>query len=113
MRLQSRLTELGIRYLHRRDLAPTEAVRDKQRQEDFLTKTAKRKRTVLGQEFIEAYRTDCLKYFDPISFLADLEDDTKVLAFFCVESSPDACHRSLVSGKLGDELGLRVEHILP
>ncbi len=113
MRLQSRLAELGIHYLHRIDLAPTKVVRDKQARVDTLNKTAKRKRNVLSPEFIEAYCAECLVSFNPKCFLSNLENTTSVLAFFCVESLPEACHRSLVAKKLEEELGLQVEHILP
>ena len=60
MRLQARLAELGIRYIHRKDLGPTKAVREKQAAADKATKIAKRKRTALGEAFIEAYHTECL-----------------------------------------------------
>ena len=39
LRLQARLADLGIRYLHRKDLAPTQAVRDRQAAADKATKT--------------------------------------------------------------------------
>ncbi len=113
LRLQARLAELGIRYLYRKDLAPTKAVRDRQAAADKETKTAKRKRTALGDAFITAYRTECLAAFDPDSLLADLEEDAQVVALFCVEKAPEACHRSLVADKLAKELKLEVEDILP
>ena len=113
LRLQARLSELGIRYLHRKDLAPTKVVRDKQAEVDKATKTAKRKRIALSKAFIEAYHTECLASFNPCSLLADLKDDTQVLALFCVETSPKACHRSLLADKLAKELNLTVEDILP
>jgi len=113
LRLQALLAELGIRYLHRKDLAPTKAVRDRQAAADKATKTAKRKRTALGEEFITAYRTECLTAFDPDSLLDDLEADAQVVALFCVEKEPEACHRSLVADKLAKELKLEVENILP
>ena len=113
LRLQARLAELGIRYLYRKDLAPTQAVRDRQAAADKATKTAKRKRTALGEEFITAYRTECLTAFDPDSLLEDLEEDAQVVALFCVEKNPEACHRSLVSDKLAKELQLEVENIVP
>lgn len=34
VRLQARLAEMGVRYLHRKDLAPTQAVRDRQAEAD-------------------------------------------------------------------------------
>ncbi len=112
-RLQARLAELGIRYIYRKDLAPTQAVRDKQAAADKATKTAKRKRTTLGKAFIEAYHTECLDVFDPQSLLDELESDARVVALFCVETAPDACHRSLVADKLAKTLNLEVEDILP
>ena len=113
LRLQERLAELGIRYLYRKDLAPTQGVRDRQAAADKATKTAKRKRTVLGEEFITAYRTECLAAFDSHSLLEDLEKDAQVVALFCVEKAPEACHRSLVAETLAKELKLEVENILP
>ena len=112
-RLQARLAELGIRYIHRKDLAPTQIVREKQTAADKAMKTAKRKRTELGEAFIEAYHTECLDTFDPQSLLDELEPDTKVVALFCVETAPEACHRSLVADKLAKTFNLEVEDILP
>ncbi len=113
MRLQARLAELGIRYIHRKDLGPTKVVREKQAAADKATKTAKRKRTVLGEAFIEAYRTECLAEFEPKSLLDALESDAKVVALFCVETAPEACHRSLVANKLAKTFNVEVEDILP
>ena len=113
LRLQGRLAELGIRYLYRKDLAPTKTVRDRQVAADKATKTAKRKRTVLGEAFIAAYHTECLTAFDSDSLLEDLEENAQVVALFCVEKDPEACHRSLVADKLTRELKLEVEDILP
>jgi uncharacterized protein (DUF488 family) len=113
IRLQTRLLELGIRYIHRKDLGPTKAVREKQAAADKTTKTAKRKRTALGEAFIEAYHTECLAIFEPQSLLDELESDAKVVALFCVETAPEACHRSLVADKLTKTLNLEVEDILP
>ena len=113
LRLQERLAELGIRYLYRKDLAPTQGVRDRQAAADKATKTAKRKRTTLGEAFITAYQTECLAAFDPDSLLEDLEENAQVVALFCVEKAPEACHRSLVAETLAKELKLEVENILP
>ena len=113
LRLQARLAELGIRYLYRKDLAPTKAGRDRQAAVDKTTKIAKRKRTTLGEAFITAYRTECLVSFDSHSLLDDLEEDAQVVALFCVEKDPEACHRSLVADKLAKELKLEVEDIVP
>ncbi len=112
-RLQARLEELGIRYIYRKDLGPTKNVREKQAAADKATKTAKRKRTELGEAFIEAYNTECLAAFEPQSLLDELESDAQVVALFCVETAPEACHRSLVADKLVETFDLEVEDILP
>lgn len=112
-RLQARLADLGICYLHRKDLAPSKAVRAKQAEADKATKTAKRQRTALGEVFINEYQAECLTHFQPQSLLDDLNPDAQVVALFCVEQDPAACHRSLVADKLAKELGIEVEHLLP
>ena len=112
-RLQARLAELGIRYIYRKDLGPTKAVREKQAAADKATKTAKRKRTALGEAFIDAYHTECLAAFEPQTLLDELESDAKVVALLCVETAPEACHRSLVADKLAKKFNLEVEDILP
>lgn len=112
-RLQSRLADLNITYLHRKELAPSLAVRQRQYDEDKSNKIAKRKRTELGSAFKAAYQEEILNGFDAQAFLDDLPADVKIVALFCVERQPDACHRSLVAGKLQQELGLEVEHIVP
>jgi len=112
-RLQKRLAEMGIRYLHRKDLAPTTAVRDQQKAADKASKTAKRQRTTLGDTFIRAYQQEILADFAPESLVTDLEPDAEVVALFCVEREPAACHRSLVAAKLEQELGWEVVHIKP
>lgn len=113
VRLQARLAELGIRYIYRKDLGPTKTVREKQAAADKASKTAKRKRTALGEAFIEAYQTECLAEFEPQSLLEELESDAKVVVLFCVETAPEACHRSLVADKLSKTLDVEVENILP
>ena len=112
-RLQARLAEMGIGYLHRKDLAPTTAVRQIQHEADKANEVAKRQRSKLGEVFISAYETEILAIFEPQSLLDDLQPDARVLALFCVEREPDACHRSLVAAKLQRDLGVGVEHILP
>ena len=112
-RLQRRLAELDIRYLYRQDLAPTKTVRARQAEEDEAQKVAKRQRTALGEAFILAYRSKILANFDPGSLLDEAGPDAQVLALFCVEREPAACHRSLVADKLRWDLGLEVEHIRP
>ena len=111
--LQDRLSKIGIRYLHLKTLAPTKTIRDRQTLADKQTGTLKRVRNTLSASFIEAYQTECLSNFNSRDFVSSLEENTEVLALFCVERTPDACHRSLVAEKLAYEIGLQVLHINP
>jgi uncharacterized protein (DUF488 family) len=111
--LQRRLGELGIRYVHIKALAPNPAIREKQKQEDKKLGIAKRKRTMLGQTFIQDYEQECLSTFDSRAFIEGLGDEAHVIGLFCVECEPEACHRSLAAKRLAQDLGLPVKHIKP
>lgn len=110
-RLQARLAEMGMAYVHRKDLAPTKEIRSLQHVTDESQQVAKRQRQTLSPQFVEAFQQEVLAGFSPSEFLAQTPPDTKVIAFFCVERAPEACHRSLVAEKFAEELGLEVEHI--
>lgn len=112
-RLQNHLAELGIRYLHRLDLAPPVAVRAIQHAADAAGKTAQRKRTLLSPDFVAAYQRECLTGFDSARFLAELGPDAGVVALFCVEREAAACHRSLLAARLESDLGIAVRHLAP
>ncbi len=110
-RLQAKLAELGIAYIHRKDLAPTKQIRAVQHATDKSAHIAKRKREELSPEFVEAYKLEILADFDSEAFLHELPDEIEVIAFFCVEHAPEACHRSLVADKLAIDNDLRIVHI--
>ena len=112
-RLQARLAELGIGYIHRKDLAPTKSVRERQKAADKSSKTAKRQRSTLSPEFIAAYQQEILDGFDSEQFVADLGPDTQVVALLCVEREPAACHRLLVAKRLENDLFVTIAHVLP
>jgi uncharacterized protein (DUF488 family) len=112
-RLRARLAGLGIRYLHRRELAPSEETRSAQTAADRAAKVAKRQRAVLSPAFLEAYRRERLEEFDSAAFLAGLGPEVRVVALFCVEREPAACHRSLLAARLAADLGLEVVHLTP
>jgi uncharacterized protein (DUF488 family) len=111
-RLQRRLGELGIRYLHFRDLAPPPALRDKQAEADRLARIPRRKRSSLTDAFIASYRAQRLAGLDSKKFLADLGPHARIVALFCVEREPAACHRSLLAEKLHHDLGVPVVDVL-
>jgi uncharacterized protein (DUF488 family) len=113
VRLQRRLAAMGIRYLHFKELAPSPATRQRQHEEDARSGVGTRTRECLGQAFIEAYKEECLAPFDAARFLEELGETANVVALFCVERAPAACHRSLLARRLQQDLGLAVEHLQP
>lgn len=110
-RLQARLGELGIRYIHWLDLAPGQALRQMQEEADKASKTARRQRVALDPAFVAAYQRERLDNFDSLQFVAGLGPEARVVALFCVERAPAACHRSLVAERLAHDLGVRVVHL--
>jgi uncharacterized protein (DUF488 family) len=112
-RLQARLAGLGIRYVHRLDLAPGPETRSQQSAVDKANKTPKRQRTVLDPAFAAAYRQERLAALDSRQFLVDLGPEARIVALFCVEREPAACHRSLLTERLQRDLGVAVRHLLP
>ena len=112
-RLQARLAGLGIRYVHRADLAPSAETRAAQYAVDRAAKVAKRQRAVLSPAFADAYRRERLESFDSAAFVTGLGPGARVVALFCVEREPAACHRSLLAARLAQDLGVEVVHLLP
>lgn len=112
-RLEARLAALGIRYVHRLDLAPSQQLRQRQYNVDAAAGVSKRQRETLSPAFVEGYRNECLTAFDSHRFAADLGEGAHVVALLCVETAPAACHRGLVAARLAADLGLSVEHLLP
>ena len=110
-RLQRRLGEMGIKYVHAKELAPGKEIRALQEREDKQKGVAKRARTTLGEAFVEAYRSQRLVGCDAARFMEGLGPDAGVVCLFCVEADPAACHRSLVAEKLANDLGLQIQHL--
>ncbi len=110
-RLQERLKDLNINYLHIKELAPTKEIRELQKQDDKRKGIAKRKRNVLGDIFIIEYQNKILKNFDFNDFLNTLRQlGSANVALFCVEQHHLACHRSLVAERL-NQIGFKIVHI--
>ena len=114
-RLQRRLDELGIAYIHLKNLAPAPEVRRQQQTVDQAGGVKKRARRQLSPAFVEAVDTAVLADFDPRAFLDEVTAEARVavMALFCVEREPAACHRSLLAERLAESLDLEVEHALP
>lgn len=113
-RLQKRLAELGIRYLHLRELAPSPELRKRQTDADKAEGIAKRKRAALGEAFIAGYH-DAMSGFDSRKFIESLGPQTNAVVFLCVEREPAACHRSLLAERLRKDLVSEIEvtHLTP
>ncbi len=109
--LQVRLAALNIYYAHFKQLAPSQAIRSIQKRADKKDGEIKRTRQELSQEFVTAYERERLADFNANTFLSTINRETHVIALFCVERDPIACHRSIVARRL--EADFEVEHVLP
>lgn len=112
-RLQDLLAGMGIRYLHRIDLAPPEEVIRAQDAADRDAGIRRRDRDHLTDAFKAAYQHDVLDAFDSRAFAESLGPDVESFLVFCVEGDPAACHRSLLAKRLAHDLGGEIEHIVP
>jgi uncharacterized protein (DUF488 family) len=110
-RLQAALAEAGIGYEHHKELAPTTTMRQAQYRADAAAGEGKRHRTHLSPEFEHLYLEQILAPadLDPIAALAA----QTLPALLCVERDADACHRSLISARLGREYGFEVLNLPP
>lgn len=100
-RLQNKLADLSIPYLHETGLAPTTEIIKLQDKFDEEHKIQRRKREELSDVFKSAYKKKILSHFDMPQFINDLEKSgARKVVFFCVEKFAGACHRSLVTEKI-------------
>ena len=111
-RLQKELAARGITYRHVLDLAPDEETRAFQRQADEASGQPRRDRAELSGAFARAYTHRTIDSFDWDALIADLETVQRPV-LFCVERTPDACHRGLVAARLAALTGVPVTHLTP
>lgn len=110
-RLQQRLDELNIKYIHFINLAPTKEIRELQKKVDKQAGVLKQDRDKLGKIFTIAYEDRILSNYDFNDFINNLvEVKANKVVLFCVEEKPEACHRSIVSKKL-EKLGYKIKHL--
>lgn len=112
-RLQERLAQMGIRYVHRLDVAPTKELVQAQDARDHAAGIRRSDRDGLSPELIEGYTHLALDGLDSAAFVASLGEPAETILLFCIERTPEACHRSLLADYLARDLGAEVEHILP
>lgn len=112
-RLQAKLSEMGIHYLHYKALAPLPEIRQIQKQADQVGGILKSERARLSPAFIRDFEAKVLASFDAQAFFDALPASAQRIALFCVESDPAGCHRSLVARYLSERFDYPVEDILP
>lgn len=112
LRLQAALAEAGIGYEHRPELTPTTELRRVQYAEDDRQGVGKRTRRVLAAEYARRYTTEILDHADLTTIVAALPSGGAT-ALLCVESDPEACHRSLIARRMTEEHHVTVEHLRP
>lgn len=112
-KLETRLVELGIRYVHFKELGAPDALRYKELSEDEKSGVRRRERDHLSPAFVAGYKKARLTDFDSAKFVEALGPDVRTICLFCVETRPEACHRSLVAERLAADLGAKATHLLP
>lgn len=110
--LQAKLQEHGINYRYIKELAPTNEIRQMQKDADKANGESKKQRTTLGPVFKSEYLKQILEPFDIDKLANELIDSgAKNIVFFCVEEHASACHRSLVAQKLATTLNCEIINI--
>lgn len=95
----------GINYQYIKELAPTNEIRQKQKEADKVKGETKKQRTTLGQIFKSEYNRLILEPYDIDNFIYQIKTyGAKNIVFFCVEEYATACHRSLVAQKIAEVL---------
>jgi uncharacterized protein (DUF488 family) len=111
-RLEAALAGADIAYEHRPELAPTTELRRLQYAEDERQRVGKRSRSALAPDYRRRFADEILDRVDLGAIAGELPADGTT-ALLCVERDPQACHRSLVAGRLADEHGVLVSHLRP
>lgn len=107
--LQSKLSDLSINYKYVKELAPTNEIRQAQKDIDKLNGETKRQRNVLGSVFASKYNKLILERFDFDALIIELRQmKVQNIVLFCVEEFASACHRSLVAERLAKKLNCEV-----
>src|SRR3712207_2769188 len=112
LRLQAALARARIAYEHHPELAPTTELRRLQYAEDDRRGVGKRSRRELAAEYTRRYTAEILDRADLTPIVSALSGRGSV-ALLCVESDPEACHRSLIAQRLAERHGVVVEHLRP
>jgi uncharacterized protein (DUF488 family) len=112
VRLQHALADADVRYAHHLELAPTTELRQLQYAEDARQGVGKRSRTELAPAYRERYTREILDHVELAPLVAELPVE-RAAALLCVETDPEACHRSIIAERLRTEHGVSVSHLRP
>ena len=103
---------MGIQYGYIIGLAPTQEIRDLQKQTDLNNHELKSERKQLGETFSKEYKSRILEKFDFNVLLEKLnQQGAHRIVFFCVEESAKACHRFLVTERLKNDFRFDVTNL--
>lgn len=111
-RLQSALADAQVAYEHHKELAPTTELRQLQYAEDDRRGVGKRSRRELAAEYTRRYTIEILDHADLAPLVSSLPSSGSA-ALLCVETDPEACHRSLIAQRLAEQHGITCEHLRP
>lgn len=111
-RLQRLLDQAQIGYEHHPELAPDTELRHLQYREDEREGVGKRSRVALAPEYIRVYTEEILDLVPLEPFVSRLPVHG-IAALLCVEATPEACHRSLLAGRLADRFGYEIVNLEP
>ena len=110
--LQKKLSELGIGYLYEKRFAPTREIREMQWAEDKEEHQTKKSRETLGHAFCYGYEQLILDKENLEELMVSFESmNAQRVVLFCLESRPEACHRSLLANRLSEMYHLEVVHL--
>ena len=109
-RLQALLADAHIAYEHHPELAPDTELRHLQYRDDARQGVGKRSRVRLSPEYVRAYTEEILDLVPLEPFIRQLPVHG-IGALLCVETTAQACHRSLVAERLAERFGFEVIHL--
>ena len=110
--LQNKLAELRIDYLYEKRFAPTKAIREMQWAEDKEVHQTKKSREALGRAFCCGYEQFILDKENLDDLMSEFQlKKAQHIVLFCLESRPEACHRSLLANRLFQKYNMQVVHL--
>jgi uncharacterized protein (DUF488 family) len=112
LRLQALLAQARIGYEYHPELAPDTEMRQLQYREDARQGVGKRSRVRLSSEYVRLYTEEVLDLV-PLGPLVRRLPVHGIGALLCVEATAQACHRSLVAGRLAEQFGFEVVNLEP